>query len=244
MRRRLAFFAQHWNLSQPVLACKYCGLPTGAVVGPGVYPKGLPSAFAVAGVTRLLPAVVIVWRPLCMHRLSRHSHAAALVKHLASASAGSAPALRFAAGLPKVRKTFLAEIAWLEGFVTAANASRHGSGPPTAAVSLATLVWEPHRVAAQLNTFLPQLQIPRSGTVPPPGPEDKFVASFGALNPPEAVGYSRRTELCTWSGPEYVVLGKDERQRLKMAHEYLSEEYLRHAAEPTHVHPAAWRARG
>ena len=127
-------------------------------------------------VTRLLVAGVIVWRPLCLHRLSSHSHV--MVKFDAAAAvAALLPALKSAPVLAPastalakelmreintaLAKELMREIKQLEAYAAAIDAS---SSPPTIAVSLAALIWEPARAAAQLNTFLPQLQLPANSS--------------------------------------------------------------------------------
>ena len=120
-------------------------------------------------VTRLLVAGVIVWRPLCLHRLSSHSHI--MDKFNAAAVAARLPALKSAkasTALAKKNQTkecrneFMREIKSLERYAAAINDA--SSSQPTIAVSLAALIWEPARAAAQLNTFLPQLQLPANSS--------------------------------------------------------------------------------
>ena len=118
-------------------------------------PCVLTCVIAFFQVTRLLVAGVIVWRPLCLHRLSSHSHV--MDKFDAAAVAALLPALKSAPASTALAKELMREIKQLEAYAAAINAS---SSPPTIAVSLAALIWEPARAAAQLNTFLPQLQLP------------------------------------------------------------------------------------
>ena len=222
MTRRLEFFGRHWDLRRPVLACKWCALPTATVER-----LALPGSFAAAGITRLLPAAVIVWRPVCLRALSSHAFMAA-----------PAPgALNNATDRLLLTRELLKDIEGLEHHAAAVDAShrRAAGARPAIAVSMATMLWEPAVAAAQLQAFLPQLRVDASGV-----PEREEGAStggslgsnssrtksfgsrtFGLEHPAAAVGYDLRARRCTWQGPEYGLLSLEHRLRLTRASEQL-----------------------
>jgi hypothetical protein len=74
---QLAFYGQFWNVSQPLFFCKMCSLPTplkGKKNPAGVtILRNLPKVYETVGITQLQQVRVIMWRPLCLHRLSSHS---------------------------------------------------------------------------------------------------------------------------------------------------------------------------
>jgi hypothetical protein len=72
---QLAFYGQFWSVSQPVFFCKMCSLPMplkGNAAGATIL-RNLPKAYETVGITQLQQGRVIMWRPLCLHRLSSHS---------------------------------------------------------------------------------------------------------------------------------------------------------------------------
>jgi len=64
-RRVLRFFAQFWNLSKPILFCKFCGLGTAVIEG-----DALPDEYKIHGITQLIPARIVMWRPFCLETLA------------------------------------------------------------------------------------------------------------------------------------------------------------------------------
>jgi hypothetical protein len=227
--RKLEFYGRYWDLAQPIFTCKKCGLPIALFVTEKAMSwneKGvrsrvsleLPTAYLAAGITKLVPAKIMLWRPVCMHRLSTHSQ---IPKNSSTADFAQSPDLR-ASAVEHLR----VEINELE-HTRQLLASTIAAGVATIAVSLATMTWEPEKVVKQLAAFLPQLglktELGRADSALLLNPEngDKFQANFGSLHPPGTTGFSLERAACLFDGPEFSVLTQADMARLVEVSAYL-----------------------
>jgi hypothetical protein len=227
--RKLEFYGRYWDLRQPILTCKYCRLPLADIAaenemggnetgGHGKSRISLPAAYVAAGITKLLPANVILWRPVCMHRLSAHSPIANVSS---AADFAQSPGLR-----DRAAKYLKSEIKLLEHSrqLVAFNVA---AGVATSVVSLATMTWEPKKAVMQLAAFLPKLgvgaQLRGPGTAPlfTPEKDDKFKADFGSRHPPESAGFRLDRAACLFDGAEFSALAPTDMARLVEVSAYL-----------------------
>eukprot|EP00614_Pseudopedinella_elastica_P027035 CAMPEP_0172627070 /NCGR_PEP_ID=MMETSP1068-20121228/154206_1 /TAXON_ID=35684 /ORGANISM="Pseudopedinella elastica, Strain CCMP716" /LENGTH=279 /DNA_ID=CAMNT_0013436845 /DNA_START=33 /DNA_END=872 /DNA_ORIENTATION=+ len=187
--RQLEFYGKHWDLDRSILFCKFCfkerlGYAEAVIQS---FETSPPRAFVDKGIKRLRYAEIVMWRPLCMHRLS-HLSKATSAYHL------------------------LHEIKILEDAFQRIQANL-ASGKPFISVGLHELVWSPADLARRMLTFLPWL----SSLDPAGNHSAlKSQADFGTQHPPvDCCGFDLSTQMCSLDGPEYKLLSPKELMRAR-----------------------------
>ena len=93
--RQLRFYSKFWDLSKPILFCKFCsrrrashpkvlGVSNGILASSAVNVDALPASMVAAGITNVLPARIVMWRPICLANLSRSGGSRSLIKEVES----------------------------------------------------------------------------------------------------------------------------------------------------------------
>ena len=190
LRKYLQFLGNFWNLSRPILACKFCEIPGGRRVLEGAE---LPQSFQQAGISKVIPAALIMWTPICLHHLSTHSKAR-LPKHKQATKEQQR----------KATKYLHEQIVGLENIV---SKIRLANNTHFVVISYATLLsWQPHRLVKYLPlTFLPQLSdlVPTYAAPERRSKTHQNIVAFGRRHPPSnSCGFevSRGKHYCNFNG--------------------------------------------
>ena len=201
--RRLEFMGKHWNLRNPILFCKFCGLDIPSISKPSWLSGGpqslttlptLPKNWQAANISSLTLRIIIMWRPLCMHRLSSHSKAVDGNSY------------------NQTRSYLLKEIGLLEN--TLARREQYSREYPDVkylVVGLDELTWKLDVLRQRLLAFVPGLE---RFTKRPVHRGFKSKDGFGEENPPwSCCGFDVEQRECCFHESEYRTLTAVELQR-------------------------------
>jgi len=210
---RVELYGHYYDMTRPILFCKRCWFDSddnkqkwfgfhdnkSSVVAYDGSREPLPASFLSRGVTRLAFAKVILWRPLCMHRLSSHSFV-------------NNEEPRSSKGKRMAREFLLREVKALED--TVAFTSQSMASGNALVVSMATLTWRIEEVSLRLLKLFPalgSLDPSRIGAENRASPHQaKSKPGFGKINPPgPTCGFDMDTHTCafaTWEYAEPVLL--------------------------------------
>jgi len=212
----LAAFSEHWDLKKHFLFEKDPWLPGANVPTVGVDdPKlaheqirkavagPLPQKFEEEGIKHLDVEYLMMWRPVCMAKLS--SHYADTIED------------------EEVELSNLEQMVEFHKYLTSKKETVH-------VMSFADLVWLPKRTASRLQKDLPRLgklneeYVPEMGKDIHPGnlwKAEGSVAEFGRKIDPESVQYSVKDHSCTEGASGFVLLPAEYGPRIAAATEYL-----------------------
>lgn len=208
--RMLDLYAQTWDLSKQVLFDKSPGLLLNVPsVHTGLSKAPIPARMSRHGVTNMIYAYVLMWRPLCLSRLSNHAMRTVNEEGMQSLARLELKRLEHHVGVHR----------WLSDRTL-----------PVLVINFGDLMWRSTRSAQRLEAFAPCLGPITATYVPQLGVDifkgngwkaDGSVKAFGESIDPAALNYSVSNGHCTGAFSYGVLLDNEELQRAREASDYL-----------------------
>ena len=188
LQKRLEFYAKYWDLTNNILFCKFCGVDN--IHQSSEIPREyIPDIYRQYGIGSIKVKVALQFRPLCLHRLSRHSKSIRGEK-------------------VEWRTYFLEELRMLESKLKLVKKYR-ANKVEFIVVPMSDLIWRAPQLRKRLIQFLPGLD----------GLDTAYFASDMISNAtlnkklPEAVGFNLSQNTCVGvisQDDEYIVLTEEE----------------------------------
>lgn len=198
----LDVFSETWNISRPILMDKTPNyIQNIRHTHESIKAAKLPEKFKAEGISTLKLQYILLWRPVCLARLSKHFNQAE----------------------DEERELRMFEQSVQAHKYLVQNAS-------VIVVSIADLMWRPTSTALRLQTYLPNVETLDPEFVPQLGTDvfesnrwkaDGSVAEFGRSVDPGTIGYSVVDASCREGVSGFVHLNGEQNARAAAAVEYL-----------------------